>query len=226
MNPVAVELYRRLVPYGGTMMNETEAVALYEAAERVGHFVLIEIGSYQGLSTSMIAAGMRHPNQVLFAIDPHEGKGDTSVAETWKDGTIQEMLKTLQVAGAQDRVAILPATSADAYHRYKSLWGYEAGLVFIDGSHRAQDVLADLKMYSELVVVGGYLILDDLGHSEVMKGYAEWREFRAAKVAASMHQWVPAFEPVDLREWGIEDPIHNRLHEGATGKTTFFRRIA
>jgi cephalosporin hydroxylase len=219
MNPAALELYRRLVPYGGTMMNETEAVALYEAAQRT-EYTLIEIGSYYGLSTAMIAAGMPRKDQLLFAIDPHEGQVDTSVEATWVMGsTIARMLDTLRAAHVQDRVAILPMSSRKANVRCVDLWDWKAGLVFIDGSHQAEDVFNDLRDYAPLVVIGGFLIVDDLGHSEVMKGYAEWLAF------CRTEQSPEHFEPVDLREWGIVDPIHNRLHEGATGKTTFFRRV-
>lgn len=209
----ALTLYRTISPNAGQMVLETEALALYRAAHECGAAsTLIEIGSYKGTSTAMLARGMDE-RSIVFAIDPHQGHLDTTVPAAGEAPSIEDLWRTLRMARVQDRVAILPATSRAAYRSMGEVLSHmRPGLLFVDGSHLADDVWADLDLYARWLRDDAFLILDDLGYDSVRAGFERWRAANGSGLT-----------PVDLRVWGLEDPVHNRLHEGAVGKMTFFR---
>jgi predicted O-methyltransferase YrrM len=209
----ALSLYRSISPTAGQMVLEAEGLALYRAAHECGAgSTLIEIGSYQGTSTAMLARGM-NPSSILFAIDPHEGHLDTTSPRVGESPSIEGLWRTLRRAEVQNRVAIIAATSRAAYSLLREVLPHlRPGLLFVDGSHLAEDVYSDLQLYAGWIRDGGFIILDDLGYETVRAGFERWRA------------GAPTISPVDLRAWGLEDPVHNRLHEGAVGKMTFFRK--
>jgi predicted O-methyltransferase YrrM len=206
-------LYQAISTESGRMVLEAEGLALYRAAHECGpESILIEIGSYKGTSTAMLARGMAQ-GSILFAIDPHEGHVDTTSPSRGEVSSIEALWRTLRQARVEHRVAIVPATSRAAHDLVEhTLVQRQPGLLFVDGSHLAEDVYLDLRQYAGRVREGGFIVLDDIGYDTVRAGFERWR--------------AGAFElePVDLRAWGLEDPAHNRLREGAVGKMTFFRR--
>lgn len=214
MNAEAVALYRRLaeLPHKPCeMLSEPEAVALAEVAR--GR-VCVEIGSWKGGSTAMLASTA----SLVVAIDPHRGVADTT-GHTRGAPTIEWMRQTLEAAGVSHKVAIVPAPSHEACPLVIEL-GVEIDVLFVDGSHRTADVLSDLRQYAnpwrwrmDQDIPGVRLIMDDLGYDSVREAFEEWRREDAATLR---------IRPLDLRRFGIEDPTHNRLHEGAVSKMTFF----
>lgn len=202
------ELYRRLcaLPHQpGDMIYENEAIALAIAAH---DRVCVEIGSWRGMSTAMLASTATY----VIAVDVHNGIRDTTSPETREPPTLEGMRLTLAAAGVSHKVAIVPSVSSDAAPLVERLTDYKVGCLFIDGSHREEDVYMDLVLYTAFLRSPYYLVLDDLGYATVARAFQRWKNESNRRLS-----------PVDLRTWGIEDPIHNRLHEGAVSKCTFFR---
>jgi predicted O-methyltransferase YrrM len=124
---------------------------LANAAAALGHDFL-EVGSYCGKSTVVIAAALRAigAQRILYAVDPHEdfpeGKHETSLP----------ILETnLSTRGLQPWVRIVKARSTDV--RIDAPFA----LVFIDGDHSYESVAADYRHFRDAIVTGGFLAFHD-----------------------------------------------------------------
>lgn len=74
----------------------------------------------------------------------------------------------LQEAGLSDYVEVREQLSAVALPKMVEE-NLKFGLVYIDGSHRFEDVFCDFYFVRCVMPVGGYVLFDDSAHSEVAK---------------------------------------------------------
>jgi predicted O-methyltransferase YrrM len=118
-------------------------------------FRILEIGSWEGLSAHFLLRFF--PLSTFTAVD------------TWEGGDEHDGLTTVSLAenrfekntsSFSDRVFKSKGTSADYFLRENGKNRYR--IVYIDGSHRAEDVLNDASSGFALLEVGGLMILDDL----------------------------------------------------------------
>lgn len=127
---------------------EREGRRLYELA-RMANGHIIEIGAYKGKSTVWLACGslsrQAHAGRV-FSIDPHV------------HGTEAEFRTNLDGAGVSDHVTTFVMKSADVAVGWTR---GEIGMVWIDGSHRYNDVAFDFRAWSGLLRPGGILAIHD-----------------------------------------------------------------
>jgi UDP-2,3-diacylglucosamine pyrophosphatase LpxH len=102
---------------------------------------IVEIGSYRGRSTVVLALGAQPRKGKVYAIDTFEGvKGDTHIS-----GHDRDILGyALANNGVTDSVEIITAKSLAAAKK----WSKSIDLLFLDGSHEYEDVLADLNAWS------------------------------------------------------------------------------
>lgn len=122
---------------------------------------VLEIGSWEGRS----AIGFLEilPNATITCVDWFNGSPNH-----WDDpamrGTLSQMEtrfdRNLAAYGA--RVRKIKARSVAAMDSL-ALRGEKFDVIYIDGSHRRDDVLADSVMAWRLLALGGTLIWDDLG---------------------------------------------------------------
>ena len=117
--------------------------------------VIVEIGSYQGRSTTALAD---HCPGVVYAIDPWEGpclREDCTTAPN--DWAVWSAFATHLAAHlASGRVVALRMSSAMGLARLRAA-EVEADLVFLDGDHRQEAVAEDLAAAWPLVRSGGKL---------------------------------------------------------------------
>ena len=144
-------------------LEEEEARILYRFAEELGPLgPILEIGSYYGKSTTVIAAAARSVGSRVFAVDPHEG------INYWQDKippmerfgpSLAAFQENLRVAGVSDAVDLLLMTSRMAFEELKDRERFS--LVFIDGNHGYTNVRDDFEMWSQCLIDGGVLALHD-----------------------------------------------------------------
>lgn len=124
---------------------------------------LVEIGVWKGksllfLATESIKSGKDHR---IVAIDPWEDDG-ASVGETAdSDAAYADFQRN--IAPASERVEVMRTTSLEASREFAD---ESIDFVFVDASHRYEDVLADLETWAPKVRPGGVIA----GHDFHWKG--------------------------------------------------------
>lgn len=114
----------------------------------------MEIGSWKGKSTICLAAGAKEGKNVrVAAIDPHCASYVHAPGQT----TEQELRRNLYLAGLDEKVDVIVATSEEACAR----WNHPVSLLWIDGDHRYESVKLDFMLWSPHLVEGGIVAFHD-----------------------------------------------------------------
>ena len=141
-------------------MTEGQARALHEAAAGCpAGGTIVEIGSFQGRSTIVLASAA--PGGVtVTAIDPHAGndRGPQQIDGYADDaaGDHERFNANLARAGVADRVRHLRMFSDEALGEVA-----EIDVLYIDGAHRYRPALADIKQWGDKVRPGGTMLIHD-----------------------------------------------------------------
>jgi hypothetical protein len=142
-------------------MTPGQASTLYDSASRCPEdSQIVEIGSFQGRSTIVLASAA-DPSVQVIAIDPHAGNDrgpqelDGYADEADSDHSIFN--KNLADSGVADRVRHLRMFSDDARTEVIG----EVGVLYIDGAHRYAPARADIASWGARVADGGTLLIHD-----------------------------------------------------------------
>jgi predicted O-methyltransferase YrrM len=150
----------------------------------------LEIGSYCGKSTLYLGAACRERGQVLFCVDHHRGSEEQQPGEEYFDpalfspaegaiDTFPHFRRTVAAAGLLDTVVPIVCRSELAARA----WRTPLGLVFIDGGHAYDTVLADFRAWSAHLVPGGLLAFHDVFPDPAQGGQAPFRVYGGALVS-------------------------------------------
>ncbi len=142
-------------------MTEGQARALYDAAAACPPGgTIVEIGSFHGRSTIILASGCPHDATVI-AIDPHAGndRGPQEIegfeAEAHDDH--DRFNHNLAEAGVADRVRHLRMFSDDALDEIDG----DIDVLYVDGAHRYAPARADIDQFGARVRTGGTMLIHD-----------------------------------------------------------------
>ena len=169
-------------------MPDDEGLALH-AAGRDGGSVgpLLEVGSYCGKSAVYLGAAARAGGTVLFSVDHHRGSEENQAGwehhdpevvdpDTGRMDTLPFFRRTIERAGLEDTVvAVVGDSSVIAAN-----WRTPVGLVFVDGGHALDVVLADYEAWSPHVAAGGVLVFHDVFEDPADGGQAPYEVWRRA----------------------------------------------
>jgi len=121
---------------------------------------IVEIGSFRGRSTIVLATAARDGVEVV-AIDPHAGtdRGPQEIATDAATGQSdhERFLANLERAGVRERVRHVRAFSREAL---ASVDG-EIDLLYVDGAHRYRPARADIVGWGARVRPGGRMLIHD-----------------------------------------------------------------
>lgn len=137
---------------------QEEGELLYNLAKRVkGNGVIVEIGSWEGRSTTCLARGSMDGSQAsVIAIDPHTGLLET--AEVSKpQGTFAVFNENLERTGLTDIVQPIQDLSTNVASDFTRL----VELIFIDGNHSYDAVRRDFLDWYPYVIEGGIMVFHD-----------------------------------------------------------------
>lgn len=120
---------------------------------------VVEIGSYEGRSALWILENLLgHPDSILHCADTFAGGVEHDAAQT--DGLLNRFAANIRSSPGAAKVRAHRGLSAQVL--IKLIYeGVKADFVYVDGSHQAPDVLADLVLAFEILRPGGVLICDD-----------------------------------------------------------------
>ena len=142
-------------------MTDAQARRLWDAASRlVAPGRIVEIGSFQGRSTIVLASAAAEGVEVV-AIDPHAGndRGPQEIAgfEAAAQSDHEAFLANLSAAGVRDRVRHVRAFSSEALAAVDG----PVDVLYIDGAHRYAPALDDIRRWGDRVRDGGTLLIHD-----------------------------------------------------------------
>ncbi len=172
-------------------MPPDEGLALYAAAVRAARLglPLLEVGSYCGRSTLLLAAAARDAGVVAVTVDHHRGSEEQQPGWEYHDAslvdrdgrvgrmdTLPEFRRTVYAAGLEEHVVAVVGRSP----RVAALWGRPLGLVFVDGGHTDEHAGADYAGWAPHVAPDGLLVIHDVFPDPADGGQAPYRIYRRA----------------------------------------------
>ncbi|MFI6872464.1 class I SAM-dependent methyltransferase [Streptomyces sp. NPDC050400] len=168
-----------------------EGLALYAAAVEAAALglPLLEVGTYCGRSTILLADAARAAGVTALTVDHHRGSEEQQPGWDFHDpetvdpvvgrmDTLPTFRRTLHAAGLEDHVVALVGKSPQV----AKVWGGGLGLVFIDGGHTDEHATADYEGWAPHVADGGLLLIHDVfpvKHDE-WTGQAPYRVYQRA----------------------------------------------
>jgi predicted O-methyltransferase YrrM len=156
LNPADREFRRHWPPIDaieGWLLPE-EGAWLFRAARSLPRMAnIVEIGSFKGRSTCCLALGCRGTDRRVFAVDTFDGGPDLPKADLLPDFS-----SNLERMGLSRNVETMVGFSTQV----SSKWDKPIHLLFIDGSHSYEDVLADFHGFFPFVVSGGIVAFHDV----------------------------------------------------------------
>ena len=154
------------------------------------NFKFLEIGVYQGRVLSQVGMLAKKINKrcTIIGVTPLSTDGDkySKYIDLNYLETIQRNFKKLNNTIANLKIIKGFSQNKDVIECVSKQEKYN--MIFIDGSHDYEDVVHDILTYSKLLIIGGYLVLDDaslylndsygqfLGHPDVSKACKDYLE--------------------------------------------------
>jgi MMP 1-O-methyltransferase len=181
------DVWRSMLSTPG-FMPEDEALALYRAAlagARMGP--VLEVGTYCGRSTLLLAAATRLEDTLTVTVDHHRGSEEHQPGEGFHDpalvdpvsgrfDTLPTFRRALAAAGLEEHVVTVVAASTAAAR----VWALPLGMVFIDGGHSEEAAQRDYEGWSPHVAPGGLLVIHDVFEDPADGGRPPYEIYRRA----------------------------------------------
>ncbi|WP_446041825.1 class I SAM-dependent methyltransferase [Streptomyces sp. SID1121] len=169
-----------------------EGLALHAAAVEAGALglPLLEVGTYCGRSTILLAAAARAARAagtVAVTVDHHRGSEEQQPGWEYHDpsvvdpdlglmDTLPAFRRTLHRAGLEDHVIAVVGRSPQV----AAVWGRPLGLVFVDGGHTDAHANGDYEGWAPHLAEGGLLVIHDVFPDPADGGQAPYRVYRRA----------------------------------------------
>ena len=129
---------------------------VFATAGWAGPRTVVEIGSHEGRSAMWMAENLlAHPESRLYCIDTWDLEGRPEGAER-----LQRFQANIAELPNRSAVIAMKARSEAALVQLRGQ-GVRADFVYVDGSHRAPEVLSDLVLSFGMLKRGGFMICDD-----------------------------------------------------------------
>ena len=163
-------------------LHPTEPEVLYELGKKcTGKGVIVEIGSWKGRSTLLLARGSLHNSKTkIYAVDTFEAtnaykkviskKGRViPIRVNKKVNTLKEFKKNIERAGVTKLVSPLIGWSSEVSKKFDE----PIEILFIDGSHDYKSVIQDIDSWDNKLISGGWIAFHDTDYPGVMRAFKE-----------------------------------------------------
>ncbi|MFD9728575.1 class I SAM-dependent methyltransferase [Streptomyces sp. NPDC059072] len=174
-----------------------EGLALYEAATAAAALglPLLEVGTYCGRSTILLADAAREAGVAAITVDHHRGSEEQQPGWEYHDPTVVDpeiglmdtlptFRRTLHKAGLEDHVIAIVGRSPQV----AAAWGGPLGFVFIDGGHTDEHATGDYEGWAPHVAVGGTLVIHDVFPDPADGGQAPYRIYLRALASGAFEE--------------------------------------
>lgn len=138
--------------------------------------IIVEIGSFKGRSTCCLALGCKNTNKHVFAIDTFNGNN----VDFDKRDFFKEFWFNIQKCDVSAYVTPIRKYSTEV----ANTWNKNIDMLFIDGSHQYEDVIADFSGFFPCVVAGGIVAVHDVEekHPGSLKAWHEHIKYHLKNV--------------------------------------------
>ncbi|MFK0045576.1 class I SAM-dependent methyltransferase [Streptomyces sp. NPDC090741] len=174
-----------------------EGLALYEAAAAAAALglPLLEVGTYCGRSTILLADAAREAGVAAITVDHHRGSEEQQPGWEYHDPTVVDpevglmdtlptFRRTLHKAGLEDHVIAIVGRSPQV----AAAWGGKLGFVFIDGGHTDEHAAGDYEGWAPHVAEGGILAIHDVFPDPADGGQAPYRIYLRALASGAFEE--------------------------------------
>ncbi|MFD9376661.1 class I SAM-dependent methyltransferase [Streptomyces sp. NPDC059999] len=174
-----------------------EGLALYAAATRAAALglPLLEVGTYCGRSTILLADAAREAGVSAITVDHHRGSEEQQPGWEYHDPTVVDpeiglmdtlptFRRTLHRAGLEEHVIAIVGRSPQV----AAAWGGPLGLVFIDGGHTDEHASGDYEGWAPHLAVGGTLVIHDVFPDPADGGRAPYRIYLRALASGAFEE--------------------------------------
>lgn len=121
--------------------------------------VIVEIGSWKGLSTIIMATASKRSNGVqIYAVDPHHG-GNQGIPSAASIPTLDAFMANIRKYGVENLVT--PIVNVSEYAAKYILKNKKVGVVFIDATHTYEEAKKDFGLWYPILAVGGTMVFHD-----------------------------------------------------------------
>jgi predicted O-methyltransferase YrrM len=175
---------------------EDEGLALHAAAVQAAALgPIVEIGTYCGRSTVLLADAASRAGTHVVTIDHHRGSEEHQPGWEYHDealvdpqvgqlDTLPTFRRVIAHAGLERAVIAIVARSEDV-GRY---WRQPAGMVFIDGSHTEESAQRDYETWSPHVAPEGLLAIHDVFEDPAEGGQAPFHIYERALASGTFEE--------------------------------------
>lgn len=166
-------------------MPTDEGEALHAAALGAAPGTWLEIGTYCGKSTVLLADAARQAGARLVTVDHHHGSEENQPGWEWHDeslvdadsGRLDTLRRFRPVLDQNDDV--LSAVVADT-RLVATWWTTPLDLLFLDGNHTEETAQHDYAQFARHLVPGGLLLVHDVFPDPADGGQAPWNVVQRA----------------------------------------------
>jgi len=167
-------------------MPDDEGAALHAAACTAGRGTWLEIGTYCGKSTLLLASAARRAGAGVVTVDHHHGSEENQPGWPWHDrslvdpatgrlDTLPAFRRTLDAHLADVVTAVVGTTRQVA-----AWWTTPLQLLFLDGNHTEDVAQHDYHAFAPHLEPGGLLLVHDVFPDPADGGQAPWHVVQAA----------------------------------------------
>lgn len=130
-------------------------------------FSFLEVGVYKGQTPTLISLLARKSNKSArtFGVSPLDDSGDdfSHYEATDYRSAIMNLQTHADLRGSE-RVRLIAGRSNDDAAKTACRSVAPFNVIYIDGSHRYEDVVEDIIVYREMLMEGGFFVMDDASY--------------------------------------------------------------
>lgn len=168
-------------------MPEDEGSALFDVATSARPGTWLEIGTYCGKSTVLLAAAARGAGAHLVTVDHHHGSEENQAGWEWHDTSMVDArssrLDTLPTFRQtyDEHLADVVSAVVGTTQQVASWWRAPVDLLFLDGNHTEETAQHDYQAFAPHVATGGLLLVHDVFPDPADGGQAPWHVVQRAE---------------------------------------------
>jgi len=164
---------------------DDEGAALHAVARTAGAGTWLEIGTYCGKSTLLLADAARAAGARLVTVDHHHGSEENQPGWEWHDASLVDpatgRLDTLPAfRRVLDTVGDVVTAVVGTTQLVATWWTTPLRLLFLDGNHTEDVAQHDYAAFARHLVPGGLLLVHDVFPDPADGGQAPWHVVQAA----------------------------------------------